>query len=377
MIGAGISGLAAATWLAAKHIQVKLYEASTNAGGRCRTSRSNDVGEYDHGLHLVHANDNEFLDFLARIDARDRIQPVALKRFARASIADYANLLRLAFSDEDASQVIDEENPLYDAALRPLARLLLHTPEQEVSARALWRALRKRNRFFKARHSLQGSFIDPALQFLEYCGGSVYFGHALQQLAHNETVLHALHFGRKKIALSADDVVILATPPDITARVFPLIDVPTSHSAITLHYAAEHDETLGFYTTQDEAYDAACFSNGRIRITIRVADGAWYRDKQALAEQLWHRLRKQYPRLPAAPDGFVLWREKYAGHRMDAASMAREATPMQPHPRCLLADDWLNPKQPASLESAAASGHAAAKCAASMLPMQRTQRSYT
>ena len=71
VIGAGISGLAAATRLAARGVAVTLYEAAGQAGGRCRSYYDAALDQViDNGNHLVLSGNGAIARYLDRIGAR-------------------------------------------------------------------------------------------------------------------------------------------------------------------------------------------------------------------------------------------------------------------------------------------------------------------
>jgi len=54
IVGAGLAGLSAATDLAAKGYPVSLYEATAQAGGRCRSYFDEHLGRtIDNGNHMM------------------------------------------------------------------------------------------------------------------------------------------------------------------------------------------------------------------------------------------------------------------------------------------------------------------------------------
>src|ERR1700743_2080455 len=68
VIGAGISGLAAAPQLAARGIAVTLYEAAGQAGGRCRSYYDPALDQtIDNGNHLVLSGNKAVYRYLRRI----------------------------------------------------------------------------------------------------------------------------------------------------------------------------------------------------------------------------------------------------------------------------------------------------------------------
>lgn len=75
IVGAGLAGLAAAVALATAGRQVRLYEASNHAGGRCRSYFDAELGcRVDNGNHLLLAGNRNAAIYLDRIGARGTLE---------------------------------------------------------------------------------------------------------------------------------------------------------------------------------------------------------------------------------------------------------------------------------------------------------------
>lgn len=385
IIGAGISGLAAATQLAAAHVPVKLYEASASAGGRCRSSQDGALGTFDHGLHIFSGAARELQKFIRRIESKEqflrlrnsvtitdgktgenwRLSP--WRPVIAAPIVDHVQLIgsMMLASDAPLEDAVSPLSPLRDAALAPLARLALTQPAHAASMRHMQRLLRRQLRrgggkFYMAKDSLQQALITPALSMLEYLGGSVYFGQSLKSY---DVARRELNFARKKLVLDADDVVIIATPAPAAKALLPGLAVPPGqHSAITLHYRAEHAEAVGSVRIlTNAACDLLRYDAGVIRAELRLADHAWHTDEDALAQRVWKQIEKLHPGLKRGE--WAIWREKRAGHLPLNKKLPAPDLP----PRCLLAGDWLDATRPGTMEAAARAGHKAARQALALL----------
>jgi len=218
------------------------------------------------------------------------------------------------------------------------------------------------------RDSLNASLLTPALTHLDYWGGSIYFNHALTSLVQKNGALSELRFARQNVALAAEDVVILATPAQAASQLIPGIRPGEhTHSAITLHYAVAHRETEGLVAPEHAPVDLLRYMPGRISVMVRVADAVWHSDPNFLAGRLWRWIRAQHPYLEPPLPKYAVWREKYAGHVL-TPNHAPFIPPLPP--RLLVAGDWCDADRPASLETAAASGHRAARAALTFIGKQ-------
>src|SRR5665811_869793 len=74
IIGAGLAGLATAVRLVEQGARVTLYEATNQAGGRCRSYLDPVLGiTIDNGNHLLLSGNKAALGYLETIGARDRL----------------------------------------------------------------------------------------------------------------------------------------------------------------------------------------------------------------------------------------------------------------------------------------------------------------
>jgi hydroxysqualene dehydroxylase len=390
IIGAGVSGLAAATSLAERNIPVNLYEAQTIAGGRARaSSTAHQNRSFDHGVYSMMGSYTQSWKLVERIHAGahwqalprcyDYMDSYSGERWTLrapffippAPIADYGAPLRLLTAHKDAPirSVVDPFHPLYESWVTPLTRMALGMQPDEASAKALGIVLRRT--FLKGRkamtrhvprHSIHSALIAPALQFLESHGNSTYYGHQLTHLEGNGRI-STLAFTRKQWPIGKQDAVILATPPHVTQMIDPSIPVPqATQSMITVHFLLPHRERdyhmLGLI---GGPIDYLLFKPEQIVAVCHAAEHLFHLDNTMLTERLWKQVRVALPYLPTAMPPFQMFKDCRAGF-LSTPHIKRPAIHTR-IPNLFLAGDYTATHLPASIESAALSGHLAAEAA--------------
>ncbi len=177
VVGAGLSGLAAAVQLQRRGARVVLHEAAPHAGGRCRSYFDPKLNAtIDNGNHLVLSGNHATLDYARAIGAADELvgptQPeypfsdlktrraldgaalagpaaVVDLRSARARArhqpADYLSLAPLLFAKpgRTIAQTMRAHGRVWDALLRPLFLAVLNVEPREGSALIAGNVLRE------------------------------------------------------------------------------------------------------------------------------------------------------------------------------------------------------------------------------------------
>jgi hydroxysqualene dehydroxylase len=223
VVGAGLAGLAAAVRLAAEGRSVRLYEAGSHAGGRCRSYFDAELGcRIDNGNHLLLASNHAALDYLERIGAlatldgppqaafpfidaateqRWMLRPNrgvlpwwilrAKTRIPETRAIDYLGVMALRHADASATvaEVLDTERKLYHRLWEPLVVAALNTSAERASATLFWRILTETLgrggaacRPLVPRDGLSETFVDPALLYLRAKGAEIRFGARLRAL---------------------------------------------------------------------------------------------------------------------------------------------------------------------------------------------------
>src|ERR671912_241014 len=207
VIGAGLAGLSAAVRLVSAGVPVFLYEATSQAGGRCRSYHDPALGiVIDNGNHIVLSGNRAVLAYADAIGTRDRlIGPGAAefsfidlsngerwtlrandglvpwwifdsrRRVPSIRAADYLPLtpLLLARTDRPVRDLLACSGPLYERLVGPFLLAALNTEPAHgsalLAAAVLRETLVKGGRAYHpliARDGLSAVLIEPALRLI-------------------------------------------------------------------------------------------------------------------------------------------------------------------------------------------------------------------
>ncbi|MHC8509250.1 MAG: hydroxysqualene dehydroxylase HpnE [Rhodospirillales bacterium] len=345
IIGAGVSGLAAAVALAGVGggagsartgggaARVRVWEAAGHAGGRCRSFHDTQLGiRIDNGNHLLLSGNRAVNWYLgavgaaaeltgpaeARFDFYDAVSggrwtvrpgagvsPLwlfdAARRAPGASALNHLRALRLAWAAEDdtAADVLGG-GAAFTRLWEPFTVGVLNTAADEASARLLWPVVRETfgrggraciPRF--AKRGLSEAFVDPALAFLAGKGAEVNFNARVRALEFSEGRVSGFSAGASSgecynITLEAEDSVILAAPPETAARLVPGLEVPDEHRAIlNAHFRVENVNDYKVLGFTGGLAQWAFTRPGLVSVTVSAADSHVGAPAEGLARRLW------------------------------------------------------------------------------------------
>jgi hypothetical protein len=193
----------------------------------------------------------------------------------------------------------------------------------------------------------------------------VHLGRQLHALAFSQDGVTALDFGGERIALAADDCVILAVPPYAAAALVPDLEAPTEFRAIVnAHFRIEppagQPAILGVLNGTTEWIFAFA---GRLSVTVSAGDRLIDTPRENLARTIWDEV-KAATGLSAPLPPWQIVRERRATFAATPAQDARRPEPGTRWRNLLLAGDWTNTGLPATIEGAIRSGNRAAALAA-------------
>jgi len=289
---------------------------------------------------------------------------------------DYLALGRLLWPPRDAAigELIACNGTLYDRLVGPLLLAALNTAPPEGSAALAGAVLRatvaaggRACRPLIARDGLGPTFIAPALAWLASHGVTVGFGRRLRTLDIAGAKITALDFGDEKLALAADDGVILAVPPVVATALLPGLDGPDEFRAIVnAHFrVVPPPGTPSIIGVVGGTVEWIFAFADRLSVTISGADRLVDTPRDALAKTIWDEVAAVTRMDDAATiPPWQIVRERRATFAALPAQERRRPGAVTAHANLWLAGDWTATGLPATIEGAIRSGERAAALAA-------------
>ena len=413
IIGAGLSGLAAAVRLVERGVPVTIYDSAGQAGGRCRSFFDKHLERnIDNGNHLIMSGNHAALDFLDRIGSQDALTgpPDASYRFVDVKtkarwtvrindglvpfwvfdetsrvpdtgLVDYAKAAAIAFagSDKTVADIVDAKSPLYERFWEPLTLAVLNTTPARGQARLLWRVIRetflrggKASMPRVAKAGLGPAFVDPALRFIEQNGSLVRLNARLRAAWMEGGAVASLSFADETVTLEEGDFVIFAVPPSRLKQIMPEVDPPTDDASIlNVHYRlgrAPLKAALGdspFIGMISSVAQWAFVREDVISITTSASNaiGADDRPNDDVVAQIWRETQIALDLGDRDYERVRVIREKRATPDQSPAGVAKRLKPETNYRNLVLAGDHIDTGVPATIEGSIRSGNNAADLA--------------
>lgn len=402
VIGAGVSGLAAAVRLTTARQRVHLHEATPQAGGRCRSfyDAATDL-VIDNGNHLVLSGNHHVMAYARSIGTEAGLQGPADAEFAFVDLAnqqrwtlrmnrgpipfwifrkhhrvpdtgplDYLALMPLlrAKNSERIDQRIACKGTLYERLVRPLLLAALNIEPPEASAGLAGAIVRETLlagggacRPLIAREGLSTVLVEPAIKQLKDKGADVSFEHELHKMAFAGNRVASLTFGNDTVQLGADDVVILAVPAKQATTLVPGLQAPTQFTSIlNAHFrfdtAMKIPPILGVINGLTEWIFP--FPH-RLSVTISGADRLMNEPRDELARKIWQEVCAATGVRGDLPPWQIV-RERRATFTAIPEQDALRPGTITALNNLFLAGDWTNTGLPSTIEGSIRSGDKAA-----------------
>jgi hydroxysqualene dehydroxylase len=408
IIGAGISGLSAAVRLVNANVRVHVYEATQQAGGRCRSYFDAATNlTIDNGNHLLLSGNHHalayarsigteaglvgparaqfpFVDLATgkrwKLDLGDGRLPMwvfdAARRVPDTSLRDYLALMPLIWSSP--ARLVGDAIPckglLYQRLVQPLLLAALNVDPPEGSAGLAGAIVRETLlaggqacRPLIAREGLSAVLVEPAIRLLQDKGADIRFGHELRALGSSAGVVSELKFGEETIALSPSDAVVLAVPPRPAASLLPGLKTPSKFRAIVnAHFRFDPPKDLPPILGVVGGLVEWLFTfPQRLSITISNGDRLVEMPREELAQAIWRDICQASGIKSELPPWQIV-RERRATFEATPEQNALRPGASTALKNLFLAGDWTDTGLPATIEGSVRSGNRAADLALAM-----------
>src|SRR3984957_11739296 len=402
IVGAGISGLAAAVRLANANFKVHVHEATQQAGGRCRSYFDAATNlTIDNGNHLLLSGNHHavayarsigteaglvgpkraqfpFVDLTTgqrwQLDLGERLLPLWIfdeaRRVPDTGLLDYLALMPLIWAAQ--SKLVGDSIPckgtLYRRLVQPLLLAALNVDPPEGSAGLAGAVVRETLlaggmacRPLIAREGLSAVLVEPAIKLLQGKGADIQFGHELRAFGMTVNSVGELKFGDDTVAVEPGDAVVLAVPPRPAAALLPGLKTPTKFRAIVnAHFRFDPPKgmpaILGVVGGLVEWLFAVPQS---LWITISNADRLVDMPREELAQAIWRDICKAAGITGDLPPWQIV-RERRATFEATPEQNALRPGATTALKNLFLAGDWTDTGLPATIEGSVRSGNRAA-----------------
>jgi squalene-associated FAD-dependent desaturase len=402
IVGAGISGLAAAVRLANANFKVHVHEATQQAGGRCRsyfdaaTSLTIDNGNHlllsgnHHAVAYARSIGSEaglvgpksaqfpFVDLATgqrwQIDLGDGRLPLWVfdegRRVPDTRLRDYLALMPLVWAGQGkrVGDTIPCQGTLYQRLVQPLLLAALNVDPPEGAAGLAGAVVRETLlaggnacRPLIARDGLSAVLVEPAIRLLRDKGASIRFGHELREFAMSATHVNELKFGDDHVAVAPDDAVVMAVPPRPAAALLPGLKTPSKFRAIVnAHFRFDPPAGMAPILGVVGGLVEWLFAfPRRLSVTISNADRLVDMPREQLAQAIWADIRKAAGVQGELPPWQIVRERRATFEATPDQNAQRPAAPTR-WKNLFLAGDWTDTGLPATIEGSVRSGDRAA-----------------
>ena len=402
IVGAGISGLSAAVRLANANFKVRVYEATQQAGGRCRSYFDAATNlTIDNGNHLLLSGNRHALAYAKSIgteaglvgpkraqfpfvdlangkrwqlDLGDGRLPLWLfdpeRRVPDTTLRDYLALMPLIWSSPSrlVGDAIPCEGVLYQRLVQPLLLAALNVDPPVGSAGLAGAIVRETLlaggqacRPLIAREGLSAVLVEPAVKLLQDKGADVRFSQELRGFGSVADRVNELKFGGESVTLAPSDVVVLAVPPRSAVSLLPGLKAPSKFKAIVnghFRFDPPPDAPPIMGVVGGLVEWVFAFPQ-RLSITISGADRLIDMPREELAQALWRDVCQAAGIMAEMPPWQIV-RERRATFAATPEENAKRPGTGTKFANLYLAGDWTDTGLPATIEGAIRSGNRAA-----------------
>jgi squalene-associated FAD-dependent desaturase len=414
IIGGGLSGLAAASYLVKNNFNVTLIEATNKLGGKTHSFTERVSGiEMDNGQHILLGCYNETLNFLRMISAIETVQIQnnfsinylmkdynihTLKSFPlphpfnlffgflvfpllklKEKISLIKFLLKIKFidsnhlSDLSVKELLNLENQ-YPRSVSLFWEIIsvgaLNTSTEKASAKIFCDILKQifwtNSEGYKIvlpRKSLNETFIYPSINFLMKHNSIIHLSEKCEQVVISNNKIVKIVSNKRN--LTEFDYYLFAIP-FYSFKNLGLLDLSSlnlSYSPILNVYFVlkQNPLTLPFYAVSDSNIHWIFNKGNFINITISNAHEISKKSKLEIKNLIIEELEKLIPGIKNQIKNTIVIKQKKATFIPSKDIIEKRPRPKTEICNLFLAGDWTDTKLPSTIEGAIKSGRVAAE----------------
>ncbi|MBS40988.1 MAG: hypothetical protein CMM83_04620 [Rhodospirillales bacterium] len=406
IIGGGLAGLSCALKCQNADKKVVIYEASPQAGGRCRSYFDTELDLLiDNGSHILLGGNSATLSYLNQIGSRHLITEIRPAKFPFLNIKDnnywevtppkflstswlknkssdmpkiklkeFILLIKLGLAgrNETVRDIFCENHPLYPILLDPLSKAALNTSAADASALLLWKFLKKT--LFKGEkacrpmifeNGLSPTLIDPTLQYLQKSGTKILFQTRIKKILYENKKVKALKFPDKFFSIQPNDSVVLAVPPDTCSELLPELNLELQTLPIVnVHFRINKNITLPgnnlFLGLIGSKSQWIFIRDKLLSVTISSAKSVVNMPNKELVQVIWDEIQYICKINQKNPPPWRVIKEKKATIAQTPIAVGRRPMVKTLIDNLFIAGDWTNTGLPATIEGSILSGNIAA-----------------
>ncbi|MDH5772412.1 MAG: hydroxysqualene dehydroxylase HpnE [Rhodospirillaceae bacterium] len=386
IIGAGISGLAAAKRLSEQGEKVIVFESTDHPGGRCRTFYDEKLGlEIDNANHLVLSSNSSILEmadasqlYITKNAAFDFIDlksnstwtvdggggkiPWLHKKPPGANTWNLLNDYRKLNRNIPIADALDASSIRWNSFWLPLVLAVMNTPANEASAKLMHNVLSEtllRGGYYArpvfTLNGLSKAFVEPVAGRLD-----IRYGATLKGVKASNNKASKLIFRDQEIDLKTDDALIVALPWAQAHNILPSLPKPPEFNPIiNVHFKTNSSVQTPQMTGLIGSHSHWLFRHKNVAsVTISAANQLAQNDSDIIARLVWSEVGNLLGG-GNMPEYRVI-KEKSATFSASPKVNAIRPSSASKLENLFIAGDWVATGLPATLEGAARSGFLAA-----------------
>ena len=397
IIGAGLAGLSTACHSVKKNFDVEIFEATKNAGGRCRSFYDKKLKiDIDNGNHLIFSANNNFLNYCKLIGSKKTLKVYEPKfhffdlinqnnwsikindgpfpfwifnknnRIPDTSLIDYLSFLKIIVCKETdtISDLFYNNKILFTSFWEPLTLGVLNSSCDQASAYLLLKVLKKTffrgGKFCKIIQPEQNwnkTLINPSLEYLKKNKINLNYNSSLKKIIIKHNFVSELVFNKYTKKVKKEDMVVLSTPMSMLTKMFPNIVLPTENNTIlNIHFKirikSKCNPLLGMLNSISHW---VFIKKDHISVTVSAANRMNDSDSNEIAKKIWLEISQVFKLEKKLPEYQVI-KEKKATYNQSPKNikLIREIRNLPKNVK--LAGDWTQKNFPCTIESAILSG---------------------